>query len=59
MQTSVDQGLAQVLRKGKQFLLYYWHPSCSSCKTSGDKSWRRKEGWDCDCNKQYICDHML
>jgi hypothetical protein len=29
-------GLTQVLQKGTQF---YWHPSCSSCQYSDDKSW--------------------
>jgi formate hydrogenlyase subunit 3/multisubunit Na+/H+ antiporter MnhD subunit len=24
----------QVLRKGKQFLLHMWHPSCYSCQSS-------------------------
>jgi hypothetical protein len=34
--------LTQVLRKGKQFRLHYWPPSCYSCFKSGDKSYMRK-----------------
>jgi hypothetical protein len=37
-----NRGLIQVLRKGKQFLLHLWDPSCYSCYKSGDMSWTRK-----------------
>ena len=42
-----NQGWTQVLRKGKQFLLHIWHPSCYSCYKPVDKSWIRK-GPNCD-----------
>jgi hypothetical protein len=31
-----------VFRKGKQFLLHYWHPSCWSSYKPADKPWMRK-----------------
>ena len=40
------------LRKGKQFLLHMWHPSCQSCYKPGDKTWTRKGP---DYN---ICGHL-
>jgi hypothetical protein len=42
-----NQGRTHVLRKGRQFLLPMWDPSCYSCYKHGDKSWIRK-GPDCD-----------
>ena len=30
------------LRKGRQFLLHMWHPSCQSCYKPGDKKRTRK-----------------
>jgi hypothetical protein len=51
-----------MLRKGRQFLLHTWYPSCYSCYKLGDKSWIRK-GPDCDSDKQYIsvviCEKMF
>ena len=43
-QSTKIQGWSQVLRKGIQFLLHYWLPSCYSSYKSGDKkkSWIRK-----------------
>ena len=40
----------QVLRKGKQFLLHMWHPSCYSCYNPTGNSWMRK-GSHCSYNK--------
>jgi hypothetical protein len=37
-----NRGWTQVLRKGKQLLLHYWHPSCYSSYKPGDKSWMKK-----------------
>jgi hypothetical protein len=31
-----------MLRNSKQFLLYYWYPSCTSCLKPGDKSLMKK-----------------
>ena len=46
-------GWNQMPRKGKQFLLHTWHPSCYSCYKPGDKSWMRK--WpDIDYDKRNI-----
>ena len=42
-----------MLWKGKQFLLYVWHPSCSSYYKSDDKSWMRNRP-DCDNEKRNI-----
>ena len=35
-------GWMYALRKGRQFLLHTWHPSCYSCYKPSDKSWMRK-----------------
>ena len=35
-------GWMHALRKGRQFLLHTWHPSCYSCYKPSDKSWMRK-----------------
>jgi len=34
----------QVHRRGKQFMLHYWNPSCYSCYKSDDKSWEINGG---------------
>jgi hypothetical protein len=31
-----------MFRNSKQFLLYYWYPSCTSCLKPCDKSWMKK-----------------
>jgi hypothetical protein len=52
-ETTKNQGWTQLLRKGKQFLLHMWYPTCYSCYNPGYKSWMRK-GPDCDYNKRNI-----
>ena len=37
-----NRGWTQVLRKGRQSLLHYWHLSCYSSYKPGSKSWMRK-----------------
>ena len=47
----------RLLRKGKQFLLHWWHPSCYCCYKSGDKSWTRK-GPNYDYDNRRLCGHL-
>ena len=37
-----NRGWSEVLRKGRQFLLHKWHPSCCSRYKHDYKSWMRK-----------------
>jgi hypothetical protein len=47
-------GRIQVPRKGKLFMLHYWHPSSYSSYKLGDKSWIKKERGSV-YNKSNIC----
>ena len=49
--TTKNRRWTQVLRKGKQFLLHVWHPSCYSCYAPSNMSWISK-GPDCDYGKR-------
>jgi hypothetical protein len=42
-----------MLRNSKQFLLYYWYPSCTSCLKPCDKSWMKK-ATDCYYDERNI-----
>jgi hypothetical protein len=59
--TKNHQVWANVLQKGKQFLLKMWHPSCYSSYKPSDKSWmHRNTSVDCpQIDLSFYCSHDI
>ena len=47
-----NRGWTRMLRKGKQFLLHWWHLTYYSYQKSTEKLGMRK-GWECDYDNDF------